>query len=218
MPLVKIEKIDSEDFKIPKWMDCSWRRISCGQDDCPICGRIKRDRQKHIDKGEDPDAMSAVMEDVGNNFKEILATIKDDAMMHGIEIDNIEEIKEPPEPEVYPLYLKLLDWRKDIYRLAEESDETNSAWLYSVAGQDLMWYANTVLIKTYRQLSNRWHLDCGDQYGEADYEYTKYVLEECLKIIKNALRDLSQADSEFSKRFNLALIFFEGLETEITKI
>lgn len=220
MPIIQEMKTnDDGEPEMPKWMDCAWRRIACEKDDCPICGRIKKDRQKHIEKGEDPDSIESAMEDAGNNFKEVLAAIKADAKAHGIEIenipDNVKDMEEPPAPETYPLYLKLNNWRQDIYKLADESDEASNAWLYSEAGQDLLWYANTLAAKTYRQLSNCWHLERGDEYGDFDYKYTAYVLEECINFLKKALAELSKSDSAFKNKFYLALIYLNELEKEI---
>ena len=56
--------------------------------------------------------------------------------------------------------------------------------------KDLSWYSNTFTVKTYRQLCNRWHIKKGDEYGKFDYEYTKYVLEECVRILKKSLSEI----------------------------
>ena len=51
---------DESDFKMPKWQDCTWKRVPCGKDDCKICGKAKRRRAMHLLKGEDPDDMKVV--------------------------------------------------------------------------------------------------------------------------------------------------------------
>ena len=229
LPIVFMEKNRKNDkhlettktkgeFVMPKWMDCTWRRIPCGRDDCPICGRIKRDRKKHLARGEDPDSMEAALEDVGNNFKEALAMIKKDAKRMGIDISNIDDIKEPPKPHEFPLYNKINSWRHDIYQMAEQASENLEAWPELEPGLDLFWYANTTLAKTYRQLCNRWHLEQGDEYGEEDYEYTKYVLGECLAILKKSLSKLITMYPGKKGELNLALVMLSGLEREILKI
>jgi len=207
-------------FKWPfqKWQDCAWRRIACGKDSCPICGRIKKDRQKHIDRGEDPDSIKSVMEDVGGSLREALTAIKADAKAKGFDITNIDDIKEPPEPELFPLYLEINLWRESIYKLAEDSDLTNSAWLYNEAGEDLLWYANTLAAKTYRQLCNRWHLDNGDDYGDYDYAYTDYAIKECLKILNQALSELGKMETEFKNKFKLAQLHLNILAEKIKMI
>jgi hypothetical protein len=217
----KVKKSKSEgqdDFDMPKWMDCGWRRKNCGRDDCPLCGRINRDRQRHIDRGEDPDSMKSVMEDVGNNFREALTMIKADATAQGIDITNIEDIEEPPEPAAFPLYLEVNRWRESIFELAENCDETESVWLYTDSGKDLMWYANTLAAKTYRQLCNRWHIDNGDDYGDFDLKYNKYVLDECLKILCQALNDLIKSDTPHRKKFQIALLLLDSLRLKVGKI
>ena len=177
-------------FKMPKWMGCTWRRVACGKDDCLICGRIKRDRQKHIEQGEDPDDMKSVFEDVDRNFKEVLKMIKKDCETYGIELTNIENIKEPPEPEEFPLYREIDDWRDKVIALLGEAYETEELWVETEAAADLSWYKDTIAAKIYRQLINKWHIEQGDEYGDFDYKYTKYVLGECLKILKKSLNEL----------------------------
>lgn len=214
---LKITETNGE-FSMPKWMDCTWRRIPCSQDNCPICGRIKRDREKHIAQGEDPDSMEAALKDIGDNFKEAMTMIKKDAKRLGIDITNIDDIGEPPEPHEFPLYNKIKDWHYDIYQMAEQAQDNLSAWPSLKTGLDLLWYANTILAKTYRQLCNRWHLKQGDEYGEEDYQYTKYVLGECLTIIKKSLQGLSNTYPEEKGKFSLAFVMLSGFEKEILKI
>ncbi len=196
MPIIgKFKSKNKDDFKMPEWMECSWRRVPCNKDKCPICGRVKKDRQRHIDKGEDPDDLKSVFEDVGNNLHEALAMVKKDAERMGIDITNIDDIKEPPEPEKFPFYRKVEKWRNQIIRIADDADNQSEFWLHTELASDLLWYTNTLCAKTYRQLCNKWHIKHGDGYGDFDYDYTKYVLGECLKILKKSLNDLSLLNS-----------------------
>lgn len=180
----------SENFKMPKWMECTWRRVACGKDDCKICGKIKQDRLRHIMAGEDPDSMESVFEDVGRNLKETLAMVRRDAKRLGIDVTNIDDIQEPPEPWDFPLYEKVKTWHDAVANIAATADAQGPAWLRTEAALDLFWYANTLTAKVYRQLCNRWHMDHGDGYGEFDYAYTKQVLGECLGILEASLSQL----------------------------
>ena len=215
-PLLNIPRTSHEKF--PAWMDCAWRRVPCNKDSCRICGKINRDRKRHIAEGRDPDDLAVVFEDVGNNFKEALAMIKQDAEKHGIDITNIEDIQEPPEPNKFPLYKNAMRWREGIHKLAAGAEEANSVWPETEAGQDLIWYSNTLIAKTYRQLCNRWHLENGDNYGDYDYEYTSGVLRECLKIIKAAFATLSELSLEQSGGLAIASVYLAGLEKDILNI
>lgn len=183
----------SDNFKIPKWWDCVWQRVPCGKDECPICLKIKQDRLSHIMKEENPDDMKSVFEDVGNSLGGALAMIKQHAAEMGIDITNINEaeLEEPPEPDGFPLYQKAASWQGEVTAVIKDADLRGDAWLLTESAADLVWYKNTLLAKIYRQLCNRWHLDRGDEYGEVDYEYTKYVLGECLKILEKSLVELS---------------------------
>ncbi len=214
-----VMKLPKEELKMPKWMECTWRRIACGKQDCPVCGRIARDRQRHIEKGEDPDSMESVFEDVGRNFKEVLQMLKKDAELLEIDITNIENIEEPPKPEKFPLYQKVKRWHNSVYAIA--NSPTVGFWVKTEEAQDLLWYSNTLLVKTYRQLCNRWHIKNGDDYGDFDHQYTKGVLKECLKILKKSLQKIIKGGGSSlpqKKELGLILLNLSKLEKEIIKI
>jgi len=211
-------RTEEKKAKFPQWMDCAWRRVPCNKDGCRICGKINRNRKRHIAEGHDPDDLAVVFEDVGNNLKEALLMIKQDAEKHGIDISNIEDIQEPPKPNEFPLYKKVKRWRDGIHKLAEHAETANSVWPETEAGQDLIWYSNTLMVKTYRQLCNRWHLENGDDYGDYDYEYTGGVLRECLKILKKAFTTLSELSLEQNGKLTIASVYLAGLEKDILNI
>lgn len=202
--------------KMPKWMECSWRRVACGKQSCPICGRIQQDRLRHIMAGENPDDMKSCLEDVGNNFKEILARIKEDCDKHGIDLTNVDNINEPPEPEEFSFYLKIEKWRKSVLDITRQP--TFEFCAHTEAGQDLLWYVNTLVAKVYRQLCNKWHIKNGDEYGDFDYQYTARVLKECLEILKKSLQELIQGNTAQKIELNGILTEFLKLEQKIIKI
>lgn len=208
------------DFKMPKWMDCTWRRIACGKDKCKICGKIKQDRLRRIMKGEDPDDVKSVFEDVGNSLGGALAMIKQHAAERGIDITNINEaeLEEPPEPDTFPLYQKAAKWQDEVTAIIKDADLRGSAWLFTEAAADLGWYKNTLLVKIYRQFCNRWHLDRGDEYGDVDHKYTKYVLGECLKILEKSLAELSTIGSPESDELTRCLNRLHELKKSILSI
>lgn len=207
----------AEDFKMPKWMECTWRRVPCGKDECPICGRIKKDRQRHILKGEDPDDLKSVLEDVGRNFKETFEMIKKDAKSKGFDITNIENIKEPPEPKEFPFYNEVEKWNKSVMTLGNTAQTLGEFWIHTEEAADLFWYANTLMAKTYRQLCNKWHIKNGDDYGEFDYQYTKHVLKECLKMLNNSLKILISNDYLQKRELNSIYSNLLKLEKQINQ-
>ncbi len=210
----------ADDFKMPDWMDCTWRRKACGKDKCKICGKINKNRQTHIMAGQDPDSMESVLEDVGKNFKEALEMIRKDAEARGIDLDNINDFQEeePPEPEEFELCRELSKWQSAIHKLAEKAEDSGYKWLETEAATDLLWYKNTLLVKTYRQLCNRWHLDRGDEYGEFDFKYTNHVLKECLDILKKSLARLISAASNRRGEWMILLARLNDLENDILNI
>lgn len=204
----------SDNFRIPEWWDCVWRRVPCGKDECRMCGKIKQDRMRHIMKGEDPDDMKSAFEDVGNSLGEALAMVKQHAAEMGIDITNINEaeFEEPPEPDAFPLYQQAAKWGDEVAVIIKDADLQGRAWLLTEAAADLSWYKNTLLAKIYRQLCNRWHLDRGDEYSDVDHKYTKYVLGECLKILEKSLAELSEIGSPQSNALKQCLKRLQELE------
>ena len=94
-------------FKIPKWMDCSWRRVPCGKKSCKICGTLKKNYGKRFFGTERAYSdFDDIFSSVSLTFKDILKTIKEDAAKKGIEITNIDKIKNPPEPRAFSIYKK----------------------------------------------------------------------------------------------------------------
>lgn len=218
---MELESIGAaENFKMPAWMECTWRRVPCGKDECRICGTIKRSRLRHIIKGETPDDMKSVTEDAGNSLNEALRIIKQHAEETGIDLENIreEELENPPEPKYFPLYRKVEAWRKNIENIAREAEMAGAPWIFTEAGADLLWYKNMLSAKVYRQLCNRWHNKRGDGYGEFDYTYTKHVLEKCVLILKQALSEFSPLDLSARSKFLNAASNLVGLEKEILNI
>lgn len=213
-----VAELPKREFKMPKWMECTWRRIPCGEDNCPICGQIKRDRQRHIERGEDPDDLKNVFEDVSQKFKEVLEIIKKDAKSKRFNITNIENIKEPPEPKEFPFYNEGEKWNKSVMVLGDNARALDEFWIHTEEAADLFWYANTLMTKTYRQLCNKWHIENGDDYGELDHRYTGYVLKECLKILKKSLRKLVNNNYPQKIELNSTYSNLLKLEKEIIKI
>lgn len=211
---VKIKK--GEKFGMPGWMECTWRRVPCGKDNCPICGTIKKDREKHLARGQNPDDLGVVLDDLGNSFREIMKMIKMDAKKHGIDITNIEKIKEPPRPEKFPLYREVEKWRGNVLACAHGTE--NNFWTFTEEAQDLFWYTNILTTKTYRQLCNRWHLDNESDYGDYDYQYTRRVLSESLKILQKSLSELIPAGSAQKGKLMLISAGLMNLEKKILKI
>ncbi len=201
---------------MPGWMDCTWRRVPCGKDNCPICGTIKKDREKHLVRGQNPDDLGMVLDDLGNSFREMMKMIKMDAKKHGIDIANIEKIKEPPRPEKFPLYREVEKWRGNVLSCAHSTDD--DFWTFTEEAQDLFWYANILTTKTYRQLCNRWHLDNKSDYGDYDYQYTRRVLSESLKILQKSLAELIPAGSAQKGKLMLISAGLMNLKKKILKI
>lgn len=200
------------------WQDCQWRRLPCGRGNCPICFRLKSGREAHIAKGEDPDTWENAIEDVSNSFKEMIELLRKDAERMGIDLEAEGEAEEPVPsiPNDYSVYGQLMEWRQGIYDIAEASDAASDAWLYTEAGQDLVWYSSTLMVKIYRQLRTVWRIaNDKAEYLDLEYNYTGYVLGEVLGILDRALLELSANGGTHARKFSIARLSFDAIKQEI---
>lgn len=205
------KKYKRNSLAAPRWMDCVWKRVPCGKQNCPICGDSKR----HSGKIHSP---IEVLEDIENNLKKVLKFIKTDAKKTETEFLETKKFRKPPKPDKFPLYVRARAFRESMLHAAQSAESGGELWVYTEAFQDLMWYMNLFPIKVYRQLCNRWRTEKGEGQNENDYKYIKYVLKECLKILKNSLSIVLSFDSAEKDilMFNAALLM--SLEREIKKI
>ena len=209
------KKFNLKDY--PDWWECQWRRNSCNRPKCKLCGRIMKQRFKHKFKGEDPDSMESVLQDVGDTFAEVKLMIQQTAKERGINLNDFEssDIEEPPEHETYPLFDKTYKWILKMHKCAKVKGE---GWVDTEAGIDLMWYANLIPPKTGRNLDNRWYSERGEPDHQYDYDYQKYVLENCVRIVKKSFEDI--ISMHLPQKNELIPLYneFLGFEKEVLNI
>ena len=194
--------------------------MPCGKDSCAMCGRISKQRKSHLLRGEDPDTIESALEDVGEAFNETFELLHKHSKRMGIDLNNLPEVQEPKPPphKEYPLYNSVFQWSKGVRKLAQAAEAGFQAWIKSDAGQDLLWYHSIILVKTARQLDNRWEIEHGDEFAEQDMEYQGYVLRESISLLKNALVSLAALHTHQSVDFTFCLNELVSLEKKILKI
>lgn len=200
---------------VPEWMDCTWKRLPCGNTDCPICSQDEvmsgggKLPQEHIE---------SALEDILSDLHSHYADVQDYAAQQGVTGKKTHREKSAPSPEDFPLYNKLKIWRDDTLAVAELAADEGSFWPATDPGQDLLWYGNILLGKSYRQLCNRWYMDQGENCEPVDYEYTAHVLLECLTHIKVSLRSLIELDVEEKYKLNLIFLYLPAFEADVLGI
>lgn len=131
---------------------------------CLLFSQESRRRAEHLTKGEDPDDLEIVLNDVAENFKEALEMIRQGASDYGIDLDQecVEEI-DRVDISTHPLHSKAksLSWsihhfqKKFAVLLQEErlkgSKEENIATLEEDY-QILAWYCFQITVKIDRAL------------------------------------------------------------------
>ncbi len=192
-PEKKDVKIYDKKAGMPKWMDCTWKRVPCMEDKCPICSRLKE-----IDEVSD-------IFDRG----ELLIEVADEA----------EEARdELPGPEEFPFYKEVRSWMEGVILTAEESKETGDFWIFTEEATELFWYVNVLSAKVYRQLCNKYLLENSEDGNIVDYRYTEYVLSESIKRIKIAIKEIILAEPTQKHKLNLTYMRLESLEEKILNI
>ena len=176
--------------EVKEWLDCAWKRVPCGKRSCPLCGRVARDRDRLLREGKDPDSIQGVFDSVGASFAETMALMQKEAERLGIDISNLDDIKEPPEPAAFPLWVTTRAWQMRLRAFVSVEEKRGAHWLRTEAAANLTWYAGTFGAKVYRQLSNEWHIARNDGYGDFDYEYTADVLRRVIMMLMKAFADV----------------------------
>lgn len=208
-------------LELPAWIDCSWRRVVCGRDDCPICSRIERDRQKYTILGEDPDNPQVLMEVLTGSLREVVVTMRKIATEMDIDLSNLNDVDEEPdlpEPDAFSLYCDVWAWREDVDRATNEAELNGAFWPYTEDAEDLGWYKNTLCTKVYRQLCNRWKLERGNEDVWTDYEYTHRVLHECCELLERALKSIASPEDPLRHTASSLLEQFHTIEERILAI
>jgi hypothetical protein len=201
--------------EVPKWMDCTWKRLPCGESDCPICSReiplsgSPREADKDV---------SGFLDDVLSDLAGHYSGIKDQAARQGIGKASGAAELQPPQPSQFLLYNRLQVLRDDLLSVAEEAADSGSFWPATEPGQDLLWYANVLLGKTYRQLCNAWYVEQGHNNDKVDQRYTSHVLLECLSYIRSSLEELVELEVEESNTLELIRLYLPGVQQEILNI
>ena len=176
---------------MPRWMDCTWKRVPCMEDECPVCSKLKDLQEDDLfDRGE----FLIDVDNTGDNGKNV------------------------PSPDEFPFYREVKSWLEDVISIAEKSKKLNSYWVFTEEAADLFWYMNVLSAKTYRQLCNRYLIENENNENRIDYNYTNYVLKNSIKKIKKALKIL--ADNNQSQKSELKEAFDEisSLEERIFNI
>lgn len=96
--------------------------------------------------------------------------------------------------------------------------EEDELWVNSKAAADLLWYSGILSSKTYHELANVWEIQHGDQFGNVDYQYTKFVIQESLRILEESFRELTQYTSPQKVPLMVGLQKLLDLRSEILKI
>lgn len=222
---MKIRLKNGDVFNMPDWQDCTWKRRGCGRDDCRICGKMKKQRERHMANGRDPDSAEAMMMDMEANLKETCAMIERAAKRDGFDVekamkefDKDAALAKEPKAEDYPLCVEAMEWAKSARNIFSVGVGEDESWWYSDASHDVMHYSNTLGAKIFRQSTSRDELETGDAYTDVDYLYTKYALEFTMAKLKESLTALMNKVMGKRVEIMIALAALSEIEPKVEKL
>ncbi|MFH0779973.1 MAG: hypothetical protein V1928_03905 [Parcubacteria group bacterium] len=220
---MKIKLANKEIFNMPDWEDCTWKRDVCGKDECKICGKIKKQRAAHIAAGRDPDVIESMMMDVEEDFKKTIGLIRKAAKREGIDLSDIKDndidvLDSWPLAEEFPLAEKVKDWSDGVRKMFMIPVGEDDSWFEAEAAKDVLYYKSTFEVKVVRQLSCRLELERGDEYVDADYLYTKYVLEYIIDKLKSGMSWIMKNVENKSAEAMVSLAKLQDLEKQVEKL
>ncbi len=174
---------------VPYWFDCTWKRVGCGKKECPVCGKSRRNK----------------------------VFLHQEIIFQAFRKEEMEKIKKkPPKPEKFSLYREAKTWRDDLFDIAEEADHYGDFWVFTVVAADLFWYSSLLVSKCDYQLQNRFYINHG--YGGIDYDYTDYVVKDCIDILKKSLKKTISLEPRQADELEDLLFRFLQLEDKLKKI
>lgn len=177
-------------YKPGQFNYCDYRCERCEDaNDCMLYKQERASRFKHVLKGEDPDDMKVVMQDVGENLCDAFAKIRQFAEEEGIDLMPSPEIdaeyeREKERTEYHPLYKKGCEF----YERCGKFIETCNKMLVitpEIQGffDDLKWNRNLIPPKTARALPL-----VDDEVENEDSRKTAEliirILERCIESLK----------------------------------
>lgn len=195
----------TEEIYIPPYNYCDYRCERCEYaDECVVYKKDRVRRVEHILRGEDPDDINTVLEDVGKNMEDTMRMIYEQAEEMGIDLDNVveEDIEEKPDPKEDPLHklayrftLKTHDFLKDVEKKVLITPEIKTYF------DELRWYHTLLSAKLYRAL-------CSSGVEEVDRQDSKLSAGAALKsaqICQESLESIIYYRQEISKEANKLL-------------
>lgn len=211
---------------MPIWQDCAWQRQACEKLECRLCGfRIKIESEMMVDFAL---AETEIGKKVANEVKlekeaaqEAQSWGEDETIRGGFSLGASRGFEaefgldaDGPDWADYPLVKTLRQWLERLHAIAVAEDKAGAEWLKSKAGAELLWYANLIPVKTGRLTSDRADLEKFRQDAELDYNYTRYVLAQCLMNVDVAFTELGLCDdvpSEFESLHRALMKFVPEL-------
>lgn len=211
-----------EEFKPPPFNYCDYRCDRCAEtENCRVYKEEQESLLDHYLKGEDPNDMKVVLEDVHRSFEKTMKMLREMAEKEGIDL---EEIKEEEASEVKPDdYL--------IFRIAHDYFKTAHDFIKQFKGvsipesierdfEDLVWYHTLIPAKVGRLVSG-FEDEIDDDVQRIEEEGTLKVINASIdtsrSALKNMINDLPDQLQVLAKLNSLLVDLDVVIKTDVRK-
>lgn len=126
---------------------------------CKICKDEPQREKLYKKAGKDPHDLKYVFQDVADSLAQTMKMIQEKAKEMGVDLDNRDDVEEPPPPEKDPIFNLIKKYGdkidraiKELYFLPVDTDK----YLIEKALDVLSHSRHYIIAKTARALSSRW--------------------------------------------------------------
>lgn len=117
---------------------------------------------------------------------------------------NRKDLKEAPVFQETFIYKMVKEWSDEVFTVVEDAEDEGDFWMFTRSACDLFWYSNVLLVKC--------SILTQSEPLSFENNYARYVIRECLRIIKRSLRDIISHDP--ISKGELRSLFFRISEIE----
>ncbi len=123
-----------------------------------------------------------------------------------------------PEKEIFPNmiskkpfgYVAVMEWNEEMFEVTEEAEEEGDFWMFTNSASDLFWYSNVLLAKC--------SLLAKEEYLSFESNYARYVVRECLKIMRRSLKEIISFDPLKAEELKDLLYDIEKIEKDLLRL
>jgi hypothetical protein len=223
---MKGKKETSKGFEIPRYNYCDYRCEECDYaKECRVYREDVETKKKHVERGEDPNDMDIVMQDLAESFKKTRELLGKSAKKWGIDLEKV--VREAPEiemvePETFPLYRLAHSFTMSVHEFLGKVREEYLHEEMIKDFEDLQWHHTLVSVKLARAFSSKHDEICDDELNQQDAMLSASVsmrsANKCEGALNNMIDELPGLFSEVADLLSTLKEIKEGIEKEFPDV